>query len=201
MTTEATRASYDQIAARYAKVNAAMPPELADAAARFLELIGREALVLDLGCGAGRDVAWLAARGAQVVGCDISQGMLAQARAVACSPLQQMDMRRLGYPSDRFKGIWCCASLLHLPKNEALLALSEVRRVLVPGGVLFLSVQEGTGEGWERCSYAPVERWFARCSQHDMVDLMTQSGLSVIETWATEGRLHPWLQFLARATK
>ena len=48
-----------------------------------------------------------------------------------------MEMRSLGLTSGTFTGVWCCASLLHLPKGQAPLAVVEMRRVLAPHGVLF----------------------------------------------------------------
>jgi ubiquinone/menaquinone biosynthesis C-methylase UbiE len=185
MATEHTRAAYDQIAAQYATVNAAMPTELAAAADRFLHLAGPGALVLDLGCGGGWDMAWLVTRGATVVGCDISQDMLQQSCTVSSSPLIQMDMRHLSVRRGQVQGIWCCASLLHLPKRDAPGALAEMGRALAIGGVLFLSIQEGADEGWGRCGYAPVERWFARYSQDEMANLLTETGACC------------WLQFFA----
>ncbi len=200
MTTEQTRAAYDQIVTKYAAINAAMPPELATAADRFLQLIGPGARVLDVGCGAGRDMAWLEGLGLTVVGTDFSSGMLAQASSLAHGSLLQMDMRRLGLQAGQFQGVWCCASLLHLPKRRAPLALAEMRRVLLPSGVLFLSVQEGAGEGWEKCPYADVERFFARYSLEEMAELLAQNGFTVLESSSNEGGLRRWLQFFATSS-
>ncbi len=155
--------AYDQLADDYAVVNAVMPPHLIEFGHRFLSLTGAHARIIDIGCGAGRDMAWLEAQGAVVIGIDLSPGMLAQARSRVRGDLMRMDMRRLDFPTGHFQGAWCMASLLHLPKHEALGVLGEIRRVLVPGGVLHLSLQEGDGEGWETAPYRaerPVERFF-----------------------------------------
>jgi ubiquinone/menaquinone biosynthesis C-methylase UbiE len=197
MSTNQTRAAYDQIAARYAQVNAAMPAQLATAAARLRQLVGPRALVLDVGCGAGRDMAWLERLGLNITGVDYSQRMLAYALARADGPLLLMDMRHLGLRSQQFQGVWCCASLLHLPKSEAPLALVEMRRVLVPGGVLFLSVEQGIGEVWEPCTYADTERFFARYEQGEMTALLSECGFATIESSSGQGAGRLWLQFFA----
>ena len=194
-----TQAAYDQIAAQYAVKNAAMPKALTTAGRRFLELLGPGPRILDAGCGAGRDMAWLQRRGATVAGMDLSRRMLALAQSMARGPLLQMDMRSLALRAGIFAGVWCCASLLHLPKRQAPLALAEMRRVLVPHGLLFLSVQEGTGEGWEEGPYPAVKRFFARYSHEEMATLLAQSGFRVIESSANAGRWQRWLQFLAVA--
>ncbi len=197
MSTDQTRAAYDLIAPSYAQVNAAMPAELDAAAARLLELVGPKARVLDLGCGAGRDMSWLERLGFHVTGADYSPGMLAHALLRAIGPLMLMDMRHLGLRDRQFQGVWCCASLLHLPKREAPVALAEIRRVLVPGGVLFLSVQHGAGEVWESCAYADAERFFARYEQSEMAALLAECGFSMLESSSGQGGERLWLQFFA----
>jgi SAM-dependent methyltransferase len=106
-------------------------------------------LVLDIGCGPAQAGGYLAARGARVLGLDLSAGMLASAAArhgglglqVACADLRRLPVR------DR-----CCAGvtlfyvLHHLPREDLPLALAELGRVLVPGGGLLLATHEGSGE-------------------------------------------------------
>lgn len=194
-----TRAAYDQIAARFASANAEMPPELIAAAARFLNYLDTGARILDLGCGAGRDMAWLEARGAtSVVGVDLSAGMLAQARCQARGGLVQMDMRRLAFLSGCFQGVWCDASFLHLSKSEAPGALVEIRRVLATDGVLFLSVQAGSGETWEQQSYGELApRFFARYRPEEMMTLLKDGGFALLEHMSDPGHSRRWLSFLA----
>jgi SAM-dependent methyltransferase len=190
--------AYDQIAERYATVNADMPPETLAAAERFLGLVESNARILDLGCGPGRDMAWFEAQGAVVVGVDLSPGMLAQARLQACGPLVQMDMRRLAFQTGTFRGIWCNAALLHLPKRETPAALAQMRRVLAPGGALSLSIQEGAEEIWERDPYCGVvERFFARYSEAEMLALLEDIGFTIQEHIFNQGKARRWLRFLA----
>jgi ubiquinone/menaquinone biosynthesis C-methylase UbiE len=198
MTTNRMQAAYDQIAEEFANVNANMPPELAADADLFLDLAGPGARLLDLGCGAGRDMAWLESQGATVVGSDLSAGMLAQARPRARGSLVQADMRRLPFKTGYLQGVWCCAALLHLPKADAPYALAEMRRVLAPAGALFLSIQEGIGEGWEPTTRygEPIERFFARYRAEEMAMLLVESGF-VIHDHTAESRR--WLDFMATA--
>lgn len=193
---------YDGIAADYAIRNAAMPAELIEAGERFLALVEPGARVLDVGCGAGRDMAWLEGRGAPVIGADLSRGMLAQARAVARGGLVRMDLRRLAFAARCFGGVWCMASLLHLPKAEAPAILRELRRVLVPGGPLCLGLQAGAGEGWERGPYGEVERFFARYRLPEAAALLREAGFAVAEQrdQGRSGARH-WLQFMATAPR
>jgi ubiquinone/menaquinone biosynthesis C-methylase UbiE len=199
--TNRMQAVYDQIAEEFAGVNANMPPELTADAELFLDLVGPGTHVLDLGCGAGRDMAWLENRGTTVVGSDLSVGMLAQARHRARGSLVQADMRRLPFQTGCFQGVWCCAALLHLPKVDAPCALGEVHRVLTPGGALLLAVQEGIEEGWERTTRygAPIERFFARYRTEEMTTLLVESGFAIHDHTAKSAESRHWLNFIATA--
>jgi SAM-dependent methyltransferase len=44
--------------------------------------------------------------------------------------------------SESMDGVWCSHCLEHLPQHEAPFALSEMRRILVPGGVLVILVPD-----------------------------------------------------------
>jgi ubiquinone/menaquinone biosynthesis C-methylase UbiE len=201
MTTNHMQAVYDQIAEEFADVTADMPPELITAADQFLSITKPGAPILDLGCGAGRDMAWLESRGITVVGSDLSAGMLAQARLRARGSLVQADMRRLPFKTGRFQGVWCCAALLHLSKAHAPHALAEMRRVLGSGGTLFVSVQKGMEEGWEPTTRygEPVERFFARYRAEEMTTLLVESGFEIRDHMADSAGSRHWLSFLTTA--
>jgi ubiquinone/menaquinone biosynthesis C-methylase UbiE len=198
MTTNHLQATYDRIAGEFADVNANLPPELLIAAEQFLGITQPGALILDLGCGAGRDMAWFESRGAITVGSDFSAGMLAQARLRARGSLVQADMRCLPFQTGCFQGVWCCAALLHLPKADVPRALAEVHRVLSPEGVLFLAVQEGMGEGWERTTRygKPIDRFFARYRAEEMTALLVEAGFALRDHTANSAGARHWLNFM-----
>jgi len=194
--------AYDQLAAAYAEKNATMPPAYLDLGPRFLALLQPGARVLDLGCGAGRDLAWLIQQGANVVGGDRSAGMLAQARQHAPGRLLQLDMRLQPFRDAAFGGVWCSASLLHLPKQDAPGALAEMHRILVPGGPLLLGIQEGDSEGWEPSPYeVPVERFFARYRPDEAEAMLGGAGFRVLERRTGQAPNRRWLTFLATGAR
>jgi SAM-dependent methyltransferase len=193
-------AAYDQVAAEFARQNAVVPDHFLEVGPRFLAQAGPGATILDLGCGAGRDLAWLSAQGADVVGADLSLGMLIQARRHGVGRLLRLDMRALPFPSGTFGGIWCSASLLHLPKCDALRALTEMHRVAVTGGPLMLTVQEGDSEGWEPAPYGPVERFFARYRSDEIAVRLAEAGFVVTERHVEETPNRRWLRLLATRT-
>jgi SAM-dependent methyltransferase len=104
--------------------------------------------VLDLGCGTGVPTArQLADAGFEVVGVDLSGGMVKLAREyVPGATFHQLDLADLrpGGPRDlgRFDAVAAFFSLLMLPRAEIPLALLTIRHLLVPGGLFVLSMVE-----------------------------------------------------------
>lgn len=191
------REVYDQSAYQYATRNADMREGLAETAVRFVRALGQEPSVLDLGCGAGRDMAWLEQQGARVVGADLSAGMLTEARGIVHGPLVQADMRLLPFADASFNGVWCMASMLHLPKADAPLALAEIRRVLLHGGVLLLGLQMGEGEVWEKNPYGEGERFFARYSPEEATEMLARSGFTTGYSFNAGTPHRRWIHLIA----
>lgn len=198
---ELMRVAYDTIAPAFAIRHAAMPPNVISAGIRLLDRIGPSGTILDVGCGTGRDMAWFESHGGQVIGFDLSAGMLREARTRTRGPLVQGDMRLLPFQNACFAAVWSNAALLHLPKSDAPASLREMRRVLLPGGYLVLGVQEGQGEVWEDDSYgAGVQRFFARYDPEEVAFLLTQAGFSMDDIEHNASGARRWLLSMARAT-
>jgi ubiquinone/menaquinone biosynthesis C-methylase UbiE len=190
-----TQITYDSIAPEFANINNKLSPDLQTALERFIELVGTSAHVLDLGCGTGRDVVFMQSHGLQVAGADFSMGMLTEAKACGAVRLVQMDMIRIGFADACFQGVWCNASLLHLPKQSVPLVLAEIQRVLVPKGVLFVAVQEGATEGYEPNPYAQssLERFFARYTQDEIQSMLRESSFTLIESAVLDAGKKRWV--------
>jgi ubiquinone/menaquinone biosynthesis C-methylase UbiE len=188
------QAAYDQIVEAYASRNhAAMADNLVALAEKLAQHAGPGGHIVDIGCGTGRDMAWFEIRGHEVTGVDLSSGMLTYAHQVVEGNLLQMDMTQLAFSDACFNGAWCCASLLHLPKLAAPQALREIHRVLKPGGMLILSIQEGDSEGWEEGYVTGVKRFFARYRQLEIIALLSGCGFLVYETAAARMGSRHWL--------
>jgi ADP-ribose pyrophosphatase YjhB (NUDIX family)/2-polyprenyl-3-methyl-5-hydroxy-6-metoxy-1,4-benzoquinol methylase len=193
----ATAASYDAIAQNFA--DRWFDFRLHEQIARFVDHLRSGARVLDLGCGPGRDVAHLQELGFHAVGVDLSAGMLAEGRRRGVGPLVRADMRVLPFADGSFNGLWCCASLLHVPKTRVPAVLSEYRRVLGHGH-LFLAVKRGEGEAWVTGKDGG-RRLFAYYHPAEIELLVERAGFQVrdCQTFAPgPGQSHPWINLLAR---
>ncbi len=186
---EITRESYEQMAPTYAQISANMSETLLAFAQKFLGALEPNAEILDVGCGPGRDIAWFENHNINVTGVDFSSSMLKLAREKVHGALLQADMRNMPFEVHSLDGIWCSASLLHLPKTDSPAALLEFKRVLKPVGILFLSVQEGEGEHLEtREIYGENRRFFARYTTPEMTAMLEVAGFQILEDYAHESR-------------
>ena len=114
---------------------------------KMLKLLqSKDATILDIGCGSGKDAQRLVDMGYKVTGIDLSEGLLEKARQLHPGiDLRKMDMRQLDFDNEAFDAIWCNATLLHLNDEDIRLTLKEISRVLKLGGVLAVSFKEGSG--------------------------------------------------------
>ena len=102
--------------------------------------------VLDIATGPGYVAARAAERGADAVGLDFSETMLAYARSRAPAvEFVQGDATALPFADGSFDAVTCAFLLLHLGRPEA--APAEAARVLVPGGRAAFSVWDVPSRG------------------------------------------------------
>jgi SAM-dependent methyltransferase len=164
---------------------------------RFLPLIPAGGLILDAGCGAGRDAKVFVEAGYRVTAFDASPEI-----AVLASKYlgQEVLVREFGEIRWKwsFDGIWACASLLHVPYN----ALSETFRTLVqalkPDGVMYTSFKFGQGE---RIKHG---RHFTDIDEPRLREILSHmSNHEIIDIWLTgdrrpEREKEKWLNALIR---
>ncbi len=103
--------------------------------------------LLEVGCGVGAQSEILLRRFPEIhlTGVDLSSKQLATAgnRLAKCSyadnryDLRQMDATNLSFKSNSFDGAFLCWILEHVP--DPIRVLSEVRRVLCPGSVVYVT--------------------------------------------------------------
>lgn len=79
-------------------------------------------------------------------------------------------------------------------------ALNQMQSVLVPKGMLYLSLLEGQGETWEEESrFAGVERFFARYTSDEFETLLREAHFALVEcSRDVADSAHTWLNFFAR---
>lgn len=95
----------------------------------------------DIGCGAGRDTAWLVVNGFQAIGVDVSQGLLDEARATYPDiTFRQASLPALaGLQRGSYQNVLCETVIMHLEPASISEAVSSLIALLLPGGTLYLS--------------------------------------------------------------
>jgi len=134
---------FDGAAAQYDRIGT---PLFERAGARLVELLGVSSTtrVLDVGTGIGAALIPAAQRGANVIGIDLAEGMLARAekiaqeKSIANCVLRKMDAEQLKFPDASFDFVTCGFALFLCPSMDA--ALREMRRVLKRGGRVGVTV-------------------------------------------------------------
>jgi len=83
------------------------------------------------------------------------------------------------FQPDSFDGIWACASMLHLPKADIPPLLENVFAVLRPGGIVHVSVKEGTGEMFDLDELYGGGFWklYSFYEKEELLEFMRTAGL------------------------
>ncbi len=135
--------------------DAGPPPEHLRA---FVRDLGRAGSALDLGCGDGRltvelDAAELTAADVSPVALDRARGRLSGARLVELDPDTP-----LPFDDGSFDLVLCAETVEHV--RDVQLLLSEIRRVLRPGGTLALTTPANLPVGRRPHPLSPHLRFF-----------------------------------------
>ncbi|MEC5163138.1 MULTISPECIES: DUF3427 domain-containing protein [unclassified Janthinobacterium] len=158
---------------------------------RFLSTVNPGGLILDAGCGSGRDTQAFLGRGFRVRAFDASPEL---ARMASEHTGINVEVRRFSDVREQscYDGIWACASLLHLPPLDIPAILAQLWTALKPGGTLYLSFKRGDGERVQNgrhftdASEIRLRSWLAA-----LPDLLG------VECWLSTdqrpGRVEPWL--------
>lgn len=174
---KATIQAYDNDVERYVtKLEFDLPKEALD---KFASLLPGKR-VLDAGCGAGRDTAYLFAKGLEATGIDLSERMIAYAKDRTNASFAVMDIRKTSFASGSFDGILCYNTALHLNKQDLSTTTSEFYHLLKTGGVLFLSTKEGDGEDVKERDNGKKHFYLYRKSF--LVEQLSKKGFEVLET-------------------
>ncbi|MBE2221689.1 MAG: class I SAM-dependent methyltransferase [Anaerolineae bacterium] len=190
-----TTATYDAIADVFAERWQKRGGIAADVV-RFAELLPQGSLVCDVGCGSGFDTAVLRKKGLTAIGLDRSWGMMQVGRTEygLNQPFAQVDMRALPLGKTAVAGLWVCASLLHLPREDVAPTLQNFARVLKPGGILYLSVKQGDDASWLPNPYQDdLPRFFTYWQPETLDPLLIQAGFTIIDGWEKQGSRDRWL--------
>ena len=193
-TVDRTSSGYDAVARAYADRFADeldSKPFDRDVLDDFAQRVEGLGVVVDLGCGPGQVAAYLAAQGVSVIGVDVSPGMVATAQQ--CHPhldFQVGDMRNLAFANEAVAGIAALYSIIHIPRAGIPAVLTELRRLLRPGGLLLLAFHGGDRvEHVDEFFGEAVSLDFVFFSRAEMEDHLVAAGFELV--WSRERGPYP----------
>ncbi len=146
---------------------------------RFLSKLKKGAVILDFGCGSGRDTKYFLSQGYCVEAIDGSLELCKLASQYSGIPVRHMFFQDLA-EINKYDGIWACASILHLPQKELADVMHKMQRALKDDGIIYTAFKYGVFSG-ERNG-----RYFTDMTEEKFADFMEKAGgLRIEEQWIT----------------
>jgi SAM-dependent methyltransferase len=186
-----TQRSYDQVASEYAeryKNEMDDKPFDRDCLDRLAREAGELGPICDMGCGPGQIARYLYRQGVSTLGVDLSPNMVAEAQRLNPGiPFHQGDMLALPDADNSWGGIAAFYCIIHIPREQIVNALREMKRVLKPGGILLVTFHMGQQiehieEWWEKSVYLD----FAFHLPNEMEAWLREAGFDLLETLVRE---------------
>ena len=125
--------------------NSTLNVDMTNTYKEFLKLVPEGGKILDLGCGSGRDSMNFIKLGYEVTAVDGSKELAKKASAllgkeVIVSTFEELELK------EKFHGIWACASLLHIKREDLKTVLNNLYNNLEDNGVFYMSFKYGEKE-------------------------------------------------------
>lgn len=194
---DATLVYYEEFSADF--IATTLNVDMKEHHTRFLRFVPPHGSILDLGCGSGRDSLAFLQGGYDVTSVDGSQAMVDATSALTGHPARKLRFDELDY-CGVFDGVWACASLLHVPRDELSEVMRKVMRGLRSAGIVYVSFKTGdeersvNGRHFTDFTMESLRAWVA-----------LQGFANVEEIWETgdvrEGRSHEgWVNAILTST-
>lgn len=164
---------------------------------RFLDKLQDGSIILDFGCGSGRDTKYFLEQGYRVEAIDGSEELCRLAGEFTGIEVKHMYFQELS-EVEKYDGIWACSSILHLDRDDLEAVLKKMAAALKQNGIIYTSFKYGTFSG-ERNG-----RYFTDMTEDTFHELLQKiPGLEIEEQWITSdvrpGRgEEKWLNLILR---
>lgn len=145
----------------------------------FLSYIPPDGKILDLGCGAGRDTKYFLQMGYKVDAADGSESLCRIASEYTGINVKHMLFSDLD-ANAVYDGIWACASVLHLPKDDLRDVFFKMIKATVKNGYIYTSFKYGDFEGDRN------GRYYTDFTEKSFGEFIKDiKGIKIIETWTS----------------
>jgi protein-L-isoaspartate O-methyltransferase len=160
--------------------------------------------VLDIGSGTGRDAAWFASLGHEVVAVEPTDVLRSRAMALHASPRITWvddglpDLARLQTRAQQFNLVMLTAVFMHLDLDLRIRAMPNIASQLAPGGRLIMRLRHGPVPPGRRMFEVPADEIIALAAAQGLTAIFNHHGQSAGAqnrgdgvTWTTVGFTRP----------
>jgi SAM-dependent methyltransferase len=168
----------------------------------FLRSANPQKTILDIGCGTGTHLREFKNRGFDALGIEPSAKMR---ELCSTQGLQAVDgafetLNNLDLPE--VSGIWCAASLLHVPKTDLDPTLRTISNLLPAKAPFYFTVRLGEGAKWDQYDGADVEaaRFIQLFNDEELLNALSTLPFENLQSWvedSTWGRPSKWISVVA----
>ena len=111
----------------------------------FLNYITTKGKILDFGCGSGRDSKYFKDKGYDVYLLDGSINLANIVETELGLKVKVQDFNDFD-EKDKYDGVWACASLLHVKKENLSNIILKIKKSIHDDGIIYISMKDGVGE-------------------------------------------------------
>ena len=147
----------------------------------FLKNMPKKGMILDIGFGSGRDMKYFKSLGYAVEGIDPTISFVNNLK-------DEFDVYHKRVEDiniiNRYEGIWACASLLHVKREDLLDVFRRCFLAIKHDGVMYASFKYGDFEG------IIDDRYFIYLTEDKLINIINQTSFKIEKLWINGDKLN-----------
>lgn len=162
----------------------------------LLKYLPEKAVIFDIGCGSGRDMAWFKSKGFLAFGLEKSSGMAKLAREKSGCTVIEGDFLSHDFSKYKIDAAIISASLVHQPHDLLPLILGRIKKSLNTPGFIYLSLKYGINEKTD-----DLGRKFYLWQDQDLRTVFSMLCLKIVfqaKTPSARGTSETWLNYILK---
>lgn len=153
--------------------------QMTEAWSRFTTKLPKGSLILDFGCGSGRDTKYFLEHGYKVEAIDGSEELCKIASKYTGISVKNELFTDLD-EVQKYDAVWACSSILHASSNDLIIIIKKIWAALKLDGIFYTSFKYGDFEGERK------GRYFTDFTEEAFATLLKKSAdFDILETWIT----------------